>query len=30
MLANGYWLIDQIPDGWEDKVRLRPFRKGPW
>ena len=25
MLANGYWLIDQIPDGWEDKVRFAAF-----
>ena len=25
MLPNGYWLIDQIPDGWEDKVRFAAF-----
>ena len=25
MIPNGYWLIDQIPDGWEDKVRFAAF-----
>ena len=25
MIPNGYWMIDQIPEGWEDKVRFSPF-----
>lgn len=25
MIPNGYWMIDQIPDGWEDKVRFASF-----
>lgn len=28
MLPNGYWLIGQIPDGWEDKVRFAAFPEG--
>ena len=28
MIPNGYWMIDQIPEGeWEEKVRFSPF---PW
>lgn len=25
MVANGYWMIDQIPQEWKDKVRFSPF-----
>lgn len=25
MIPNGYWMIEQIPEGWEDKVRFSPF-----
>lgn len=25
MIPNGYWMIDQIPDNWEDKVRFSSF-----
>lgn len=25
MLPNGYWMIDQIPEDWEDKVRFSAF-----
>lgn len=25
MIPNGYWMIDQIPDGWEQKVRFSSF-----
>ena len=25
MLPNGYWMIGQIPEGWEDKVRFAAF-----
>ena len=25
MIPNGYWMIEQIPDGWEDKVRFASF-----
>lgn len=25
MIPNGYWMIDQIPEEWEDKVRFSPF-----
>lgn len=25
MVPNGYWMIEQIPSGWEDKVRFSPF-----
>ena len=25
MIPNGYWMIDQIPEGWEDKVRFAAF-----
>lgn len=25
MIPNGYWMIDQIPEGWEDKVRFSAF-----
>lgn len=25
MLPNGYWMIEQIPEEWNDKVRFSPF-----
>lgn len=25
MIPNGYWMIDQIPEGWEEKVRFAAF-----
>lgn len=25
MLPTGYWLIDQIPEGWEDRIRFATF-----
>ena len=25
MIPNGYWMIEQIPEGWENKVRFSPF-----
>ncbi len=25
MIPNGYWMIEQIPNGWEDKVRFASF-----
>ena len=25
MIPNGYWMIDQIPDGWEQKTRFSAF-----
>ena len=25
MIPNGYWMIDQIPDGWEQYVRFSSF-----
>lgn len=25
MIPNGYWMIDQIPNDWKDKVRFAPF-----
>ena len=25
MVPNGYWMIDQIPDGWEQCVRFLSF-----
>lgn len=25
MIPNGYWMIDQIPDGWEQKIRFSSF-----
>lgn len=25
MVPNGYWMIDQIPDGWEQRVRFSSF-----
>ena len=25
MVPNGYWMIDQIPDGWEQCVRFSSF-----
>lgn len=25
MIPNGYWMIEQIPEGWEDKVRFAAF-----
>lgn len=25
MIPNGYWMIDQIPEGWKDKVHFAPF-----
>lgn len=27
MVPNGYWMIDQIPDGWENKVHFLLFRE---
>lgn len=25
MIPNGYWMMDQIPEEWQDKVRFSPF-----
>lgn len=25
MIPNGYWMIEQIPEGWEERVRFSPF-----
>lgn len=25
MIPNGYWMMDQIPEGWEEKVRFAAF-----
>lgn len=25
MIPNGYWMIEQIPESWENKVRFSPF-----
>ncbi len=25
MIPNGYWMMDQIPDGWKEKVRFSAF-----
>ena len=25
MIPNGYWMMDQIPEGWQEKTRFAPF-----